>query len=141
MAGPASIGLGQMTKSMLLRVLLVAMLIVLSFIPQLLVVSVLGDINFALLAAIWLALFACFFRAGQSLITLAIWTGAAAMAIPPVPNYVAISQSDGPHLMWVGWSNLMTASGMYGVAFFLFFYGVIFWGASKLVQKHLPAAR
>lgn len=122
----------------LVRYVLIAALVAASFVPQFLTVGVFGELNLWLLIVLWLVLFACYLKVSKGVAWAATIIGALAMAIPPVPNYVSVS--NGLHLTWIGWGNLLEGSGLYGIVFFFVFYALVFGAAAWLLRrKSAPA--
>lgn len=58
---------------------------------------------------------------------------AAAMAVPPAPNYLWPSNTGRLHLQFIGWGNVFHA--LYGVVFFFVFYLVFFELAALFTKK------
>lgn len=121
-----------------IRYVLIAALVLVSFVPQFLTVGVFGELNLWLLVVLWLVLFFCYLKGSKGLAWTASIIGALAMVIPPVPNYVSVS--NGLHLTWVGWSNLLEGGGLYGIVFFFVFYALVFGAVAWLLRRKSAAA-
>lgn len=118
------------------RYLLIALLVVVSFLPQLLVVGIFGDINLLFLAALWALLFLCFLKAPKGLAVFAAVIGALVMAIPPVPNYVWPGKH-GLNIQFVGWNDVLEGGGLYGIVFFFMFYLIVFGVVAWLMNRRV----
>jgi hypothetical protein len=116
----------------LARYSLVAALIAASFIPQLMTVALLGEVNLVVLAALWAILLTCFVQAGEVLSRAVGIIAALLMAVPPTPNFVSMSDR-GLHFEFIGWSNLLGPGGLYGIVFFFAFYALIFLATLRLM--------
>lgn len=128
-----------MSLSAPVRYVLVALLVAASFLPPLIVVGLLGDINLLFLAALWLLLLPCFLKASRRLAICAVVVGALLMAVPPVPNYVWPGKN-GLQIGFVGWNEMLEGGGLYGIVFFLVFYALVFGLVAWLLRrKSAPA--
>lgn len=116
-----------------LRYWLVGLLFVLSIIPQLLMLPILGSINLLFLIAVWVILCAFTLFGPKPLAAAIAVLGAIAMAIPPIPNYAFPDNSGTLRLGFIGWENV--AHALYGTIFFFVFYLVIFELAAFLTER------
>lgn len=106
------------------RYWLLGLLFVVSTIPQIVLLPILGDINLLFLVAVWVILCASMWMGSKTLAVFVAALGALAMAIPPVPNYLFPTNSGSLSFQFIGWSAVGHA--LYGAAFFFVFYLVIF---------------
>lgn len=115
------------------RYWLIGLLFVISVIPQLLLMPIFGVINILFMIAIWVIL--CVFTLlGPKLAAACIAVvGAAAMAIPPVPNYLFPTNEGNIQFQFIGWHNLANSFG--SVVFLFVFYFVVFELAAWLTRK------
>lgn len=116
------------------RYLLVVFLVLISIIPQLLTIGILGEINLWFLVLLWLLLSFCYFYAGPKLSRIATFIASLAMAVPPAPNYLFPSGPDDWRLTWIGWNNLLEAGSIYGIVFFFIFHAMTFATAGWLIR-------
>lgn len=109
-----------------------------SAIPTFIMLPMLGSVNFVPLAAIWLFLLWRYKGRNKAAPWHWMMLGAVLMAIPPTPNYVAISDSGRMHLNFIGFANVFDHP--FGIVFFFVFYMAIFYLAFKLYPKN-PAIK
>ena len=114
------------------RYFAVLIAVIVSAISTFIVLSVLGAANFIALTAIWWFLLWRYKSANRTPLHW-ILVGAIFMAIPPVPNYLAISESGKVSLNFIGFGNVFDHP--FGIAFFIVFYTAIFYAAFKLFRS------
>lgn len=118
------------------RYTVVATLIVLSAVPFVVMLPILGDINIAFLVVVWL-LFLWAARALPKGVALGVATFfALALAIPPYPNYLSVTADRRIHLSFIGFENIF--DDLFGFLFFFVFYLAIFVAMVFLIKLSKP---
>lgn len=120
------------------RYWLFGLLFLISIIPQVILLPLLGSINLLFLIAIWVILCAFVLLTPKPFAMAMAALGALAMAIPPSPNYAFPTNTGALNFQFIGWGNV--ANALYGVVFFFVFYLVIFELAAFLTRKPIPRA-
>lgn len=113
------------------RYFLMIFLVLLSAVPQVIVLPILGDENLAFLLLLWVLLGLWCKAASWRWSIAAVVLCAAAMAIPPNPNYFSMSSGE-PRFYFIGLDNIL--DGLYGIVFFFVFYLAIFWSVAALLS-------
>lgn len=116
-----------------MRYWLLGLLFLISVIPQVITLPLLGSINLLLLIAVWVILCAFIFLTRKPLAVVVGVLAAFVMAIPPSPNYAFPTNTGALQFQFIGWSNV--ASGLYGLVFFFVFYLVLFELAVLFVRR------
>lgn len=119
----------------LLRYFVVLLLFVLSVIPQVILLPILGDTNLLLLIAIWVVLFLSFVVRSKTFVITLSGIAALLMAIPPMPNYVFPSNLGVIQFQFIGWDGILSA--WYSELAFFVIYFAIFALASLLAKRQI----
>lgn len=120
-------------KARLIRYLLTTLLILLSLVPQVILLPVLGDINLLFLCVLWGLLLICFLKAPLRVSLGASILGAIAMAITPMPYYVGVSNSGVPYFHTLDWKSIL--EDVYGTSFFFVWHLAFFAGVACLLGR------
>jgi|SRR5579885_2001770 len=120
------------TKEVIFRLFALG-LILLSFVPQIFVLPLLGEINLIFLLLLWIVFLVLFKLLARGQMLVASILLAVAMAFPPIPNWMWYSNSGELLFRFIGWSNLSREG--YNIAFFLVLYLAIFVGVTFLLKK------
>jgi len=115
------------------RYWLLGLLFLISIIPQVIMLPLLGSINLLFLIVVWVILWAFIFLAPKPVAVVIAILAAIAMAIPPSPNYEFPTNTGALHFQFIGWDNV--ANALYGVVFFFVFYLILFELAALFVRR------
>lgn len=118
---------------------LLGLLFLISVIPQVIMLPLLGSINLLFLIAVWVILCTFVFLTAKPIAIACGALAAMAMAIPPSPNYVFPTNAGVLQLQFIGWGNI--ANALYGTVFFFVFYLIIFELAVFLARPSRAAIR
>ena len=116
-----------------MRYWLAGLLFILSIIPQVLTLPLLGGVNLVFLVVLWLVLYAFVMFTRKPLPAVIALLAAIAMAVPPSPNYLFSTNTGSLHFQFIGWANV--TNDLYGLVFFFVFYLILFELAVFLIRK------
>jgi|GEM_PF-3295115 len=122
-----------MKMTLVARCVGVALLVLVSTVPQFITGVVVGGFNLMFLLALWVILVICFLRMNRRWAMFLALIGGLVMAVPPVPYYLLLLE-DGFKFHFIGWNNVDWGTA-YGVLFNLAFYVLMFSAAAFLLHR------
>lgn len=116
-----------------MRYVVVALLAALSFVPDVLLLPILGEVNFFLLVALWALLAVVFLRTRMRTSAAVATICALLLSVPPMPNYITFSNSGEIGFYFIGFAVLL--QGWRGILQGFAFYLSIFLVVARLMQR------
>jgi len=115
------------------RYWLLGLLVIVSAIPQVLVLPLLGSTNLLFLILLWVLLAIAVLYGRKAIRLATAFLFAIAMAVPPAPNYLWPTNTGVLRFQFIGWANVFHA--LYGTIFFFVFYLALFLLAAVYVRR------
>ena len=119
-------------KRKIKRYLIVALLIIITAAPSIMMLPILGSLNLLFLLILWPLFLVIVKILPKRFLLLPPMFFAIAMAIPPYPYYFSITDEGHPSFGFIGFKNIF--DDLYGLVFFFIFYFAIFVSVAFLIN-------
>lgn len=116
-------------------VVLLVVIMIISAIPSIILLPILGDINLIFVASLWILYFVGLKYLSNRLLIYLIIMFSILMSIPPNPNYFVYTNEGNYKFMFIGFQNIFDEDAWSKLVFFVYYLLVLL--AGKFAYKKI----